>query len=82
MTWGYVYTRECNPTLTELEAKLAMLENAESAISSTSGMGAITSTILALVKSGDHIVSSDGIFSHTKLFMSELLSKFELKLHL
>ncbi|EQF22585.1 cys/Met metabolism PLP-dependent enzyme family protein [Clostridioides difficile CD160] len=53
-----------------------MLENAESAISSTSGMGAITSTILALVKSGDHIVSSDGIFSHTKLFMSELLSKF------
>ncbi|AUA38850.1 methionine gamma-lyase [Clostridioides difficile] len=76
MTWGYVYTRECNPTLTELEAKLAMLENAESAISSTSGMGAITSTILALVKSGDHIVSSDGIFSHTKLFMSELLSKF------
>ncbi|WP_301951475.1 PLP-dependent transferase, partial [Clostridioides difficile] len=44
----FKYTRECNPTLTELEAKLAMLENAESAISSTSGMGAITSTILAL----------------------------------
>jgi len=76
MTWGYVYSRECNPTLTELESKLAMLDNAESAISSTSGMGAITSTLLALVKSGDHIRSSNGIFSHTKLFMSELLSKF------
>ncbi|MGG7163016.1 trans-sulfuration enzyme family protein [Clostridium ihumii] len=74
--FGYVYTRECNPNLTELELKLAMLENAESAIVSTSGMGAITSTILALVKSGDHIVSSDGIFSHTKLFMNELLGKF------
>ena len=58
MTWGYVYSRECNPTLTELESKLAMLDNAESAISSTSGMGAITSTLLALVKSGDHIISS------------------------
>ncbi|WP_027703096.1 trans-sulfuration enzyme family protein [Metaclostridioides mangenotii] len=76
MNWGYVYSRECNPTLTELEAKLAMLDNAESAISSTSGMGAITSTLLALVKSGDHIVSSNGIFSHTKLFMNELLAKF------
>ncbi|WP_315168460.1 PLP-dependent aspartate aminotransferase family protein [Metaclostridioides mangenotii] len=76
MNWGYVYSRECNPTLTELEAKLAMLDNAESAISSTSGMGAITSTLLALVKSGDHIISSNGIFSHTKLFMSELLAKF------
>lgn len=75
-TWGYVYTRECNPTLTELEAKLAMLEGAESAIVSTSGMGAITSTLLALVKSGDHVVSSDGIFSHSKIFMNELLTKF------
>ncbi len=75
-SFGYVYTRECNPTLTELELKLAMLENGDSAIVSTSGMGAITSTILALIKSGDHIVSSDGIFSHTKLFMNELLGKF------
>ena len=56
-----------------------MLENAESAIVSTSGMGAIASTILALVKSGDHIVSSDGIFSHSKLLMSELLNKFNVE---
>ncbi|CAH2213340.1 trans-sulfuration enzyme family protein [Tepidibacter aestuarii] len=74
--FGYVYTRECNPNLNELELKLAMLEEGENAIVSASGMGAITSTILALVKSGDHIVSSDGIFSHTKMFMSELLLKF------
>lgn len=78
-TWGYVYTRECNPNLTELESKLAMIENAESAIVSSSGMGAIASTILALVKSGDHVVSSDGIFSHTKLLMSELLTKFNVE---
>lgn len=78
-TWGYVYTRECNPTLTELEAKLSMLEGAESAIVSTSGMGAITSTLLALVKSGDHVVSSDGIFSHSKIFMNELLTKFSVE---
>ncbi|MCY6960091.1 trans-sulfuration enzyme family protein [Clostridium brassicae] len=76
-TWGYVYSRECNPTLTELESKLAMLEGGESAIVSASGMGAIASTILALVKSGDHVISSDGIFSHTKILISELLSKFD-----
>lgn len=75
-SWGYVYTRECNPTLTVLEAKLAMLECGESAIVSASGMGAIASTLLALVKTGDHIVSSDGVFSHTKILMNELLIKF------
>ena len=57
-TWGYVYSRECNPNLTELESKLAMLEGADSAIVSASGMGAIASTLLSLVKTGDHIVLS------------------------
>ncbi|MEM8274621.1 PLP-dependent transferase, partial [Morganella morganii] len=47
-TWGYVYSRECNPNLTELESKLAMLEGADSAIVSASGMGAIASTLLSL----------------------------------
>lgn len=75
-TWGYVYSRECNPNLTELESKLAMLEGADSAIVSASGMGAIASTLLSLVKTGDHIVSADGIFSHTRLLMTELLAKF------
>ena len=75
-SWGYVYTRECNPTLTVLESKLAMLEAGESAIVSTSGMGAIASTLLALVKAGDHIISSNGVFSHTNILMTQLLQKF------
>ncbi len=74
--FGYIYTRECNPTLTELEEKLAMLENGESAITAASGMGAIASTLLTFLKSGDHIISSEGMFSHTELLMKELLVKF------
>lgn len=75
-TWGYVYTRECNPNLTELETKLCMIEGGENAVVSASGMGAIASTVLALVKSGDHIICSEGVFSHTKILMEELLTKF------
>lgn len=75
-TWGYVYSRECNPNLSELETKLSMLEGGENAIVSASGMGAIASTVLALVKSGDHVICSDGTFSHTKILMGELLTKF------
>ncbi|GAA0701930.1 aminotransferase class I/II-fold pyridoxal phosphate-dependent enzyme [Paraclostridium ghonii] len=75
-TWGYVYTRECNPNLSELEIKLSLLEGGENAIVSASGMGAIASTVLALVKSGDHVICSDGVFSHTKILMGELLTKF------
>lgn len=74
--YGYIYSRECNPTLTELELKMAMLEEGESAIVTASGISAISSTLLTLLKSGDHIISSQGIFSHTKILMEELLQKF------
>lgn len=74
--WGYVYSRESNPTISELEEKLAMLEKGEAALATSSGMGAITSSLLTLLRSGDHIISSAGIFSHTKLFMQEALIKF------
>jgi methionine-gamma-lyase len=73
---GYVYSRSSNPTLRELELKLAMLEGGEEALVTASGMGAITSTMLALLKPGDHIISAKGIYSHTEVFFKELLGKF------
>jgi methionine-gamma-lyase len=74
--FGYIYSRESNPTLTELELKLAMLEGGECALVTTSGMGAITTTFLTLLKTGDHVISCEGIFAQTEIFFRELLGKF------
>jgi methionine-gamma-lyase len=62
---GYVYTRYGNPTIKALEDKIAALESAEVAQVTASGMSAISTCVLALVKKGDHIVSAKSIYSAT-----------------
>jgi cystathionine beta-lyase/cystathionine gamma-synthase len=69
------YTRWGNPTNTVAEETLAALEGVEGARTFASGMGAITSTILALVKSGDHIVAQRDIYGGVTKFFSEWLPK-------
>ncbi|HHV82885.1 MAG TPA: methionine gamma-lyase, partial [Tepidanaerobacter syntrophicus] len=56
---GYIYTRLGNPTLTELEKKVAVLEGGEEAIATASGMAAISTALVTLLKKGDHIVAGD-----------------------
>lgn len=72
---GYLYTREGNPTIIQLEKKLAALEDGEDAVAMGSGMGAVCSTILSLVESGDHILCSEGLFFHSDIFFTELMKK-------
>ncbi|NLG67430.1 MAG: aminotransferase class I/II-fold pyridoxal phosphate-dependent enzyme [Actinobacteria bacterium] len=55
----FAYTRWGNPTVAQLERKLAALEGAESCVAFASGMAAITALLLRLLKAGDHIVMSD-----------------------
>lgn len=55
----YAYTRWGNPTVAQLERKLAALEGAEACVAFASGMAAITALLLRLVKAGDHVVMSD-----------------------
>lgn len=62
---GYVYTRYGNPTIKALQDKIAVLEKAEAVLATASGMSAVSTSVLALVKSGDHIVSSKSIYSAT-----------------
>src|SRR5712675_2231208 len=62
---GYIYSRFTNPTVTMLQDRLAALEGAESCIATASGMSAILSCVMGLLKSGDHIVASNGIFGAT-----------------
>ncbi|MGF1490957.1 MAG: trans-sulfuration enzyme family protein [Microcoleaceae cyanobacterium] len=55
----FFYTREGNPTIQQLEQKLAALENAEACIAFSSGMAAISALMFHLLKAGDHLVMSD-----------------------
>jgi cystathionine gamma-synthase len=69
------YTRWGNPTNTVAEETLAALEGVEGARTFASGMGAITSTILALLKTGDHIVAQRDIYGGVTKFFCEWLPK-------
>ncbi len=59
---GYIYTRLGNPNSTELEKKMALLEGAEAAVATGSGMGAITSAFWSVLKTGDHIVAGQALY--------------------
>ncbi|MDO5724984.1 MAG: methionine gamma-lyase [Tissierellia bacterium] len=73
---GYIYSRLGNPTNTQVENKLAMLENAEAALSTASGMGAITSAIWPFVKNGDHIVAAKTLYGCTFAYLEHGITKF------
>jgi len=74
-----VYTRGSNPTVRELEKRLAALEGAEEARCFASGMAAISSAILSVVQSGDHIVCVDQAYGPTRSFISSYLPKFQVE---
>lgn len=76
---GYIYTRLGNPTNTQVEEKLASLENAEAAVSMSSGMGAITSVVWAKVKAGDHIVAAKTLYGCTFAFLNHGVSRFNVE---
>ena len=69
------YTRYGNPTNTVAESSIAELEGADAALLFASGMGAITTSILALLKGGDHIVAQRDIYGGATKFFSQWLPK-------
>ena len=73
---GNIYSRFTNPTVRAFEERLATLEGGERCVATASGMVAILSTCLALLKSGDHIVSSRNIFGASVLLFNNYLAKF------
>jgi len=73
---GNVYSRYTNPTVRTFEDRIAALEGAEQAVATSSGMAAILSTCLALLKSGDHIVCSRSVFGTTTVLLNKFLGKF------
>ena len=73
---GYIYTRLGNPTTTVLENKIAALEEGEAAVATSSGMGAISSTLWTVLKAGDHIVTDKTLYGYTFALMNHGLTKF------
>jgi cystathionine beta-lyase/cystathionine gamma-synthase len=74
-TTDMFYTRYGNPTHTAVESAIAQLESADAALLFASGMNAITTSILSLVKSGDHIVAQRDIYGGVTKFLSTWLPK-------
>lgn len=72
----YLYTRYTNPTLEVVERKAAALEGGEQALVFSSGMAAISSTLLALLQSGDHLLASTSLYGGTLLLIRDILPRF------
>ena len=74
----YLYSRHMNPSTGYLAEAISKMENTGAAHVSASGMGAISSTIMQLCKSGDHIVSSRTIYGGSYAFMKNFLPKLKI----
>ncbi|MCA9602316.1 MAG: aminotransferase class I/II-fold pyridoxal phosphate-dependent enzyme, partial [Myxococcales bacterium] len=70
------YGRYGNPTVRAAEAKIAALDKAEDAVMVTSGMAAITNTLLILLSTGDHFIITEDCYRRTRAFCNTFLTRF------
>ncbi len=75
---GYFYGRLGNPTQEALEKAVAELETGEAAIAFASGMAAISAAVLSLVKTGEHIVALDSMYSTSSIFFQHISETLEI----
>lgn len=76
---AHVYSRTSNPTVEYFEVKLRELTSAHAVIAVSSGMAAISNTILALTKAGENIISGNRLFGHTYTLFQHTLAEFGLE---
>ncbi len=75
---GVIYSRFTNPTVWAMQERLAALEGAETCVATASGMSAILAMAMTLLKSGDHVLCSAGVFGTTVQLFGNILAKFGL----
>ncbi|GHT32407.1 cystathionine beta-lyase [Bacteroidia bacterium] len=75
-TAGYEYTRSLNPTRHALETKLAALENAQYGLAFSSGLSAESTVLVALLKTGDHIIAFDDLYGGTKRLFNNVFTHY------
>ncbi len=73
---GYIYSRFSNPTVAMFEARMALIEGAEAARATASGMAAVTASLLGQVKAGDHVVAAKALFGSCRYIVEDLLPRF------
>lgn len=76
---GNIYSRFTNPTVRMFEERLASLEEGERCIATASGMAAILTLCMGLLKAGDHVVVSRSVFGPSIVLFQNILSRFGLK---
>lgn len=75
---AYFYSRYANPTVAEVERKIAGLEGGESAIVTSSGSSATFCALAAICEAGDEIIACDSIYGGTVKILTEILSRFQI----
>lgn len=74
----FIYSRYSNPNTKELVDKMCLLEETEAGIATASGMAAIFTSLAALLKSGDHIISCASVFGATHTILNKYLPKWNI----
>jgi O-succinylhomoserine sulfhydrylase len=72
---GFIYSRFSNPTVAMFEQRMILLEGAEAARATASGMAAVTASLLAQVKAGDHVVAARALFGSCLYVVEDLLPR-------
>ena len=73
---GFVYSRFSNPTVAMFEERMALLEGAEAARATASGMAAVTAALMSLLRAGDHLVAARALFGSCLYIVEEWLPRF------
>src|SRR5208283_5313018 len=73
---GFIYSRFSNPTVAMFERRMALLEGAEAARATASGMAAVTAALMGQVSAGDHVVAAKALFGSCRYVVEELLPRF------
>ncbi len=73
---GFVYSRFSNPTVAMFEERMALLEGAEAARATASGMAAVTAALMSLLRAGDHVVAGRALFGSCLYIVEEWLPRF------
>src|SRR3954470_18404103 len=72
----YMYSRDENPTVRAAESAVAALEGGEACVLFGSGMGAMTSALMALASAGDEVIASTALYGGTYKLLRDVLSRF------
>ena len=73
---GFIYSRFSNPTVAMFEQRMALLEGAEAARATASGMAAVTAAMFGQLKAGDHVVAAKALFGSCRFIVEELLPRY------